>query len=506
MSEYLPIAVRAHTEPTLASERGRAAARKHPPKKWSLPKRVLILDCETSTDTGQQLTFGSYQYCALSPHSLKLELIEEGLFHDDELEERDRAGYSILVDYASEHGLKLMSRRVFVERVFWRCAYKARAWVVGFNLPFDLSRLAVGFGAARDAYRGGHSLMLWDYEAKGGARLENRYRPRVVVKSIDSKRAFIGFAERRDPDVDDRIPDDSSDGRADPSFRFRGHFLDLRTLAFALTNRGHSLASACTAVGICQGKQEVEEHGRITPEYVDYNRQDVRATGSLFEKLIVAYRRHPIGLPPTKTYSPASIAKAYLRAMSIAPPLERQPDFPRELLGAAMVAFYGGRAECRIRCMPVPVVYVDFLSMYPTVNTLMGLWRYLIAERIETREVTDTVRDLVARVRVNDCFAPAFWPQLLTLVQIEPEGAILPTRADYADDGQWQIGSTRSAPTQRSGTHWQTSSLQRSSPADHRRSCAPSSWSLPGSNPDWRRYGSQARSRSTPAGTTSSQR
>src|SRR5262249_33543484 len=150
--------------------------------------------------------------------------------------------------------------------------------------------------------------------------------------------------------------------------------------------------------------------------------------------------RHPITLPPTKAYSPASIAKAYLQAMSILPPLHRQPDFSRELLGAAMVSFYGGRAECRIRCSPAPVANVDFLSMYPTDNTLMGLWRHLTAERIETRDVTDHVRELVETVTIDDCFEATFWPQLLTLVQIEPDGDVLPTRADYGEDGQWQIG------------------------------------------------------------------
>ena len=38
--------------------------------------------------------------------------------------------------------IRLMSRREFVEYMF-QLAYKARVWVVGVNVPFDLSRLAV---------------------------------------------------------------------------------------------------------------------------------------------------------------------------------------------------------------------------------------------------------------------------------------------------------------------------------------------------------------------------
>jgi hypothetical protein len=31
---------------------------------------------------------------------------------------------------------------------------------------------------------------------------------------------------------------------------FRGHLLDLRTIAFALTDKGHTLESACEAFGV----------------------------------------------------------------------------------------------------------------------------------------------------------------------------------------------------------------------------------------------------------------
>jgi len=67
-------------------------------------------------------------------------------------------------------------------------------------------------------------------------------------------------------------------------------------------------------------------------EYIDYNRRDVLATAELVAKLLEEYSKHPIELQATKAYSPASIGKSYLRAMGIAPIIERQPDFPREYL------------------------------------------------------------------------------------------------------------------------------------------------------------------------------
>jgi len=62
--------------------------------------------------------------------------------------------------------------------------------------------------------------------------------------------------------------------------------------------------------------------------------------------------------------------------MGIKPILERQPSFPKPYLGYAQSAFFGGRTGAHIRKVVVPVVYTDFLSMYSTVNSLMGLWRY----------------------------------------------------------------------------------------------------------------------------------
>ena len=67
---------------------------------------------------------------------------------------------------------------------------------------------------------------------------------------------------------------------------------------------------------------------KITEEYIDYNRRDVLATLELSEKLLTEYGRHPINLQPTKAYSPASIGKAYLRAMGITPILDLPTSFP----------------------------------------------------------------------------------------------------------------------------------------------------------------------------------
>ena len=101
-----------------------------------------------------------------------------------------------------------------------------------------------------------------------------------------------------------------------------------------------------------------------------------------------------------------------------------------------MTAYYGGRAECRIRKTFVPVTYVDFLSMYPTVNALMGNWNHVIAENILVVDAIEKVRDLLSSPTLaNDCCDPTFWKQLFCFVEIVPDGDIVPVRANYNPHG-----------------------------------------------------------------------
>src|SRR5262249_38313090 len=191
--------------------------------------------------------------------------------------------------YAAAHGFRphgrahrLLSRTEFVDGIFYPWAYSTRALVVGFNLPFDLSRLALGWGAARGAMRGGFSLRLAEYVDADGTPREHQYRPRVLIKHLDSKKALIRFGRASRTDQrDDLIPEETPGGRPDPKYTFRGHFLDVRTLVWALTNRSHSLKSAAETFETEHRKADVEAHGAITAEYLDYARRDVEVTAEL---------------------------------------------------------------------------------------------------------------------------------------------------------------------------------------------------------------------------------
>jgi len=358
----LPLAVAIRVFPAL-----KRAEQRRTNKVWRLPRAMLVFDTETQTDEAQRLTFGSYRFFVDN------ELHEEGLFYADDLPAKDRKTLEGYVAEKNRRGthLLLLNRRKFLKK-FYKAVYKGRALLVGFNLPFDLSRIAIAGRPARGRFAGGFSLALWSY-IKNGIEKPDPHRPSVGVKHIDSKRALKGFTARFGADLSDLIPEDSATGGPEKGYKFRGHLLDLRTLAFAMTDRAYSLDSACRGFGVQHGKQHVARHGVVTKKYIDYNRRDVQATSELAVKLLAEYAKHPINLQPTKAYSPASIGKAYLQAMGIVPILERQSDFPLSYVGYAQTAFFGGRTSAHIRKVPVPVIYVDFLSMYPTVNGLMDL-------------------------------------------------------------------------------------------------------------------------------------
>jgi hypothetical protein len=418
----LPVAVRAHTT--------REQPRKGTPRPREAPSgAVLVFDTETTIDEVQALTFGSWRYYRPDGRGV-LECVDEGLFYADDLPNRDPTGYAVLCRHSrrvtsaatGQPGVRLLSRAEFVNRVFYPAAWESRATVVGFNLPFDISRLAIGVSEGRGRNLRGFSFYLAAGNAAKGYK-ERRHVPRVLVKHVNSHAAFIHFGKAYQAAVG-----------------WDGDFVDLRTLTFALTAAGHSLASGCAAFGL-PGKADPGGHGVITPEYVDYCRTDVEATFRLYQRCVVELAALDMPITASRAFSPASLAKAALAAQGIVPHRQRPTEIPAEVQGYFMSAFYGGRAECRIRHTEVPVSLLDFLSMYPTLFALMDIHRYSIAEQVGHEDATDDVRALLADVTLDGTFDPALWPELVGVALVEPDADILPVRARYDDrKPSWNIG------------------------------------------------------------------
>ncbi len=290
--DYLPIAVRVYTE--------WHSVKKRVSRPWVPPQHTLVIDTESTTDASQRFTFGSYRYLRMTWESgvPVASCVEEGLIYSDDLPAQDSSEFAILHDYVVTHSadivpgvnprLRLLSRREFVNSVLYLAACKALATVVTFNALFDITRLAIDVKRARGRFEGGFSLVLWEHLGVNGTVKENKYRPRVTVKNIDSKRALKRFTKPRNVEVVDLVPVGPTGGQPNEVVVFGGEILDLRQLVYTLTDEGHSLESACKTFGVPFKKRNVR-HGKITVGYINYNREDVWATTELYLKVMEEY-------------------------------------------------------------------------------------------------------------------------------------------------------------------------------------------------------------------------
>jgi hypothetical protein len=426
MSVKQDIFLRAHTVVIgfKKTKKGRRQGRspRRSPYKW--PKYAVVFDCETRIDTSQDLTFGFYSVLRLQDDAYMLQ--EEGAFFNDDLPRHER---EVLERYASTADTQiksfpprfpLYSRSHFAKQVFYRYARKG-ALIVGFNLPFDLCRLARRWPEGK---KNVWSLALVQY-ADGN---ENLHFPRVLIDPIDSKKSFISFRAEWIPKDKKRKP------KGKPTKINKSRFLDLRTLLFALFNQALSLKKACELEAFKKynlpQKFDHTPTGRVTIKEIKYAYQDIRCTAALLNAAKHEFDLHPIPTSPDRAYSPASIAKGYLEAMNIEKPGEKFNVSPQRL-GIAMGSFLGGRSETRIRLQEVPVVPVDFTSEYPSTCVLLGLWNIVTAKTLTFPDATQQVRKLLNRITLDDCFRPDLWPDLRFFALVRPNNHILPVRTMY---------------------------------------------------------------------------
>src|SRR5438094_4648854 len=267
--------------------------------KW--PEYALVFDTETRITADQSLTFGVYRLCKLVDGNYTL--IEEGLFYADDLSAKER---KVIEDYrrtaiadvkSFPPRFPLYSRSEFMKKVFWPAIKKRGALVIGFNLPFDLSRLSLDWSQGE---QNEWSLTMSQYPDG----TENKNYPRILIQPIDSKKAFIKLAPVWKP------KEWKGNDKA-------AHFLDLRTLAWSLFNQSFSLKTLCKELKTKNQKMDHEPTGKISLKGIKYARQDGRCTVDALNALKHDFDQHPISLKPWNSYSPASIAKSYLDAMGI---------------------------------------------------------------------------------------------------------------------------------------------------------------------------------------------
>lgn len=287
--------------------------------KWS--DYALVFDCESRITADQTLTFGFWRFCELREGSYAV--LEECIFHDDGLKAKE---LELLRTFARDtppqttaHGsdrLRLYSRAKFVDEALG-IAIQAKALIVGFNLPFDLSRIAVDWNPAED---GGWSLILSQWHNPKTGKLEpNESFPRIVINALNSKASII--SSTRAPLSLRRSKGKSESKRV--KLWPRGRFLDVRTLLWALRNRSFSLESACREFKTVHQKIDHTPTGKVTVEEIPYARNDVACTVDLLNAVKQEFDLHPINPSPDRMFSPASVAKSYLEELNVLHPCEK---------------------------------------------------------------------------------------------------------------------------------------------------------------------------------------
>jgi len=414
--EVTPIFLRVHSR--VANEKARKDGEGKLADKWA--HFALVFDCETTTDIRQDLNFLWWRFCELKEGAYVCQ--QEGLAYAGALDARS---VQLIRSFAREKraevedgcpdDILVQSRTEFVDGEFWQ-AVQAGAVIVCFNAPFDLSRLALEYREAQNKNTG-WSMVLWT--RKGGP---DTFRPKLRIKPKDSRSAFVSLAG------------------GDPNNRaiYRGRFLDLSVLGWALRNRHMDLNGFLRSFGL-KPKMDHEPTGRVTKNELEYGRTDVKRTVELLNAMKREYDGFPIDLAPERALSAASLTKAFLDKMGVQQPSHKF-DIPPDIAGKCWQTYYGGRSEIRIRHQEVPVVVCDTTSEYPSVAGLLDLWPLLVAADVGVENCTKRARRFLADLNVETVLEPSTWRNLAFFALIKPSSDILPVRALYNETGETNIG------------------------------------------------------------------
>jgi hypothetical protein len=408
------IFARAYVEPSGFKRR---AVKEQPRELPSLDGFVLIFDVET---VEHALTFGVAELHEKRRRKKRV------VFYNEDLRTSDPAGYDRLKEICRTLDVKLVPREWLFQNGIWLA--RNLGWAVaGANVAYDLSHIADSFEPATKS-------------ARFGTRFCNGFALRHHFVSLQGLQAPVFCRIKRD---------DRHHVRYDMK---KAAVVDVLTVASAHTDRNHALmdppgtppdqrTSACHAFGVPFEDRPGSHSGEITIENVEGCLYDVDRTAALLWALDREQARHPIALHLSQAQTGAAIAKAYLDALGVRPRSDVQPDFIKlkPYLGYAAQAYFGGRVEARIVKTPLPCVYLDFLSMYPTVFSLLGLWwkhvtpATVVVDEIPPREISE----LLARLREHpdDLFDPEKWKALDFFALVWPNGATLPARVDIPTGG-----------------------------------------------------------------------
>jgi len=291
--EYLPIAVRGIAIPVNSRPDYEEAKPRPLPSDW-----VFVFDTETDTVThgaAQPLVVASYQ--VFQGEKLRL----QGFAYDPLTIMPEEM--ATLCVFSRKNRLRDPIDADDFRKLFYRFAYDFRGTVTGFNLAFDLARLAHNHGTAQGRFSGGFTLHTHPAP----------WYPPICVKKLNAAAHKFEFTSA----LRKRSKAKRNDRHEGP---WRGAFVDLKAAGDALLGGRYTLESLAKTLGLKVGKLERPDFSRPFDEkFFKYAFRDVEVTAGCYFALL--QRFNGLGLPRNldKIFSEASLAKAELLRMGIRP-------------------------------------------------------------------------------------------------------------------------------------------------------------------------------------------
>jgi hypothetical protein len=413
VTDRLDLFFRAHTIPVTPQKEYRSKRRA------TQPRGALIFRCATTGDEKKDLLFGAYICAELE--NAEYVAKEIGLFYRQGHPEEFRA----LTRFVKDSAYELVSEEGFRRNIFLKYL-KARALIVAYDAPFEISRIAIKWNKSTKTRRAFSFYFRMFRDRKTGKMRPSGYEPGISIESIDAAKTIYRPIKYKLRDRDAELEEE------DKKFS-NVHILDLKTLTSVLTGEVYSFLTACDIFEVPASRQR-KTYSRITEPAIERLLRDVTAELEWLNRLQREFGQHPVDLPPDRCYSPATLAKSYLSAMGIKPPQEKF-KIPDRINGLAAQASAGGRAECMVRRTPLPVTYLDFHAQFPAVSKLLDCRKILCAESLEFMDFTAEARKILGRASLDDCFRPAFWKHLRWYALVEPNDDVVPIRAKFGLSG-----------------------------------------------------------------------
>jgi len=134
--------------------------------------RVLVFDTETTINQYQNFKIGYFQIYQEGYFQ------NEGLFYDISM--LTGSEIKVFKEYTSKNNIPLYTLEKFIDKVFYPEVFGWETLCVGYNLPFDISRISKRVGDSKKQNKGGFTFTL----------SENRFNPPIIIKKMGDAYTF----------------------------------------------------------------------------------------------------------------------------------------------------------------------------------------------------------------------------------------------------------------------------------------------------------------------------